>query len=126
MSRKPSPERFGENTIINKVDFSCQHNKFELDEQLDRVFCGLCGEGLSPVWVLKQFMRDENRSIMNINRLRKIEEKTRNKLRCKCEHCEKITGIDRKAHITNRNQVLVNKSHYDTILEKSKKYDQTK
>lgn len=124
MSRKPSPNRFGDRTIIDATSFDCQHNKFELDNQLDRVFCGICGEGLSPTWVLRQFMSKENRSLMNIDRLNKIEADTRDKLRCKCEHCNKITGIDRKSHVTIRGQLLVRETHYKEIKEKSDKFDE--
>ena len=123
MPRKASPDRFGDRTIIDTTSFECQHNKYELDNQLDRVFCGICGEGLSPIWVLEQFMNKESRTIENIRRLEKIEVETRNKLRCKCEHCEKITGIDRQAHVTTRGQLLVSERHYKIIKEKAEKFD---
>ena len=124
MTRKPSPDRFGDRTIIDTTNFNCVHNKFELDAQLDRVFCGICGEGLNPIWVLRQFMSKENRSLMNIDRLNKIENDTRDKLRCKCEHCNKITGIDRKSHVTITGQLLVSERHYKEIKQKADNFDE--
>lgn len=73
----------------------CQHNKYLVDESLNTVECGLCGKELNPMWVLQQFVNSENRAIMNINQLNKIAEKADKKNRCKCEHCKKMTRIQR-------------------------------
>lgn len=73
----------------------CQHNKFILDESLEKVKCGLCGQFLNPMWVLRQLSTKENRYHMRIIELHKIAEKAEAKNSCKCEHCQKMTRIQR-------------------------------
>lgn len=75
--------------------FRCVHNKFIVDETLDHVKCGLCGESLNPVWALGQLSNRESRAIRHIEIMEKIAEKAEKKNRCKCEHCHKMTRIQK-------------------------------
>ncbi|MCP4364465.1 MAG: hypothetical protein GY800_04130 [Planctomycetes bacterium] len=81
--------------IFSRGHSSCQHNKFIVDRELDRVKCGLCGEYLSPIWVLEQMCSREERANMRIVQLNKIAEKAQAKNRCKCESCGKMTRIQK-------------------------------
>ncbi len=81
---------------VIKLQFNhCQHNKFIIDESLDRVKCGICGDYLSPMWVIKYYAKAENRFFHQIHNLQKIVEKAEKKNRCKCEHCSKMTRIQK-------------------------------
>ena len=85
------------NEIILKSvrNYECMHNKFEIDEQLDYIACGICGEHLNPMWVLRQLANKEARFNNQINELLKKAKKAEAKNRCKCEHCKKMTKIQR-------------------------------
>jgi len=74
---------------------NCQHNKFQVDSRHSTVECGLCGEKLNPMWVIEQFCNKEHRLFMQLDFLRKLAKKAEIKNRCKCEHCEKMTRIQK-------------------------------
>lgn len=73
----------------------CQHNKFEVDPTLNYVSCGLCGENLNPMWVLARLCSKESRFNLHLEYLEETVEKADKKNRCKCEHCKKMTQIQR-------------------------------
>ncbi len=81
--------------IIRKTDFGCIHNKYIIDERMEHVECALCGEKLNPMWVLGELCYKEARFNMRIDHLVKVVEKADKKNRCKCEHCSKMTRIQR-------------------------------
>ncbi len=81
--------------IISVRFNKCQHNKFIIDESLDRVKCGICGDYLSPMWVIKYYSLAENRLFNQIHALQTIAEKAEAKNRCKCEKCGQITRIQK-------------------------------
>ena len=82
--------------ILERVHgFKCAHNKFKVDTELDYVECGICGEHLNPMFVLSQLCGREARANKHYDYLVDIAEKTANKLRCKCEHCQRMTKIHR-------------------------------
>lgn len=86
----------GVDNVINlKHDFSCSHNKFVLDEKLNTVECGICGKELNPIWVLKKISHSESRLNRTLDLLIDKIEKCKNKLRCKCQHCKKMTRIEK-------------------------------
>lgn len=87
----------GDDTVLTRARFNrvCMHNRFILDTSLDAVTCGICGEKLNPMWVLENLAIRESRYEIRIRKLQKTEEKTAAKLRCKCEHCGKMTKIYR-------------------------------
>ena len=74
----------------------CQHNKFKCDESLAYVECGICGEKLNPIWVIKQFTYPGNRLESHLEYLKKLISKANAKNRCKCRHCGKMTVIQRE------------------------------
>jgi len=55
----------------------------------------MCGESLNPIWVLSKFSQAENRMHMRIAELGKDAKKAESKNRCKCEHCGKLTKIQK-------------------------------
>jgi len=83
------------NTVIALQHQKCEHNKFVLDDSLSYIKCGICGEHLNPLWVLKQLSNHEARYNRRIIELKKIAEKADNKNKCKCQHCGKMTAIQK-------------------------------
>ena len=83
--------------VLRVADFNqrCVHNKFIVDESLDAVQCGICHQSLNPMWVLKQLCGNEHRAANHLSQLQGLIEETQSKLRCKCEHCGKMTKIHR-------------------------------
>ena len=81
--------------IIERKIFSCQHNKFIYDPSLEYVECGICGERLNAVWVISQLAHREARANVRLKYLEKLCEKADKKNKCKCEHCGKMTNIQR-------------------------------
>lgn len=86
-----SRERIIENVFVSR----CSHSKFKLDTSLDRVYCGICGEGLNPMWVIKQFASTEHRLFERLRYLEREAEKAENKNKYKCERCGKMTAIQK-------------------------------
>lgn len=81
--------------VIKRKWETCSHTKYLVSEKLNYVECGLCGKELNPMWVLAQMCNRENRANMEVDRLKKIAEKADSKNRCKCEHCGKMTRIQK-------------------------------
>lgn len=79
--------------VVTRLGPQCQHNKFILDDQLGYVKCGICGEHLNPMWVIQRFSDSEHRLFKHLKYLKRLVDETKDKTRCKCEHCGKITGI---------------------------------
>lgn len=71
---------------------------FQIDEDCGTVECLACETHLTPMAVLKWYARKEselNVRISNlVDKLKKIEAKKS----CKCEHCGKMTIIDRSLY----------------------------
>ena len=84
-----------EKVFEEKSRFSdrCVHNKFVIDQSLNTVTCGSCGKELNPMWVLSQLCRKEASAWDHLEYLEKQAEKAKDKNRCKCEHCKKMTRI---------------------------------
>jgi len=95
MIRKLNEPEISENVIALKRSFKCAHNKFVVDPELDYVECGICGERLNPIWVICEFANREHRANQRIRALNEIAEKAIQKNRCKCEHCGKMTRIQK-------------------------------
>ncbi|MFA0809537.1 hypothetical protein [Microbulbifer epialgicus] len=89
---------FIDEPVIHKLRIGerCQHNKFLLDESLESVICGICDTPLDPMWVIQQFANAEHRLFMRMKSLEEIARKAEAKNRCKCEHCNKMTRIQRR------------------------------
>ena len=81
------------------IDFkkwpTCRHSNFLVDSSLQEVECGKCGAKLNPMYVIERMANKESMSRNAIEELSAIVEKTKDKLRCKCQHCHKMTRIQR-------------------------------
>ena len=86
------------NNVLKQIEWSkqCRHNRFIVDDTLNEVVCGICGDRLNPMWVLSELCGNEHRAAQRLKTLEDMAEKTKNKIRCKCEHCGKMTKIHRK------------------------------
>ena len=73
----------------------CIHGEFQIDEALNIVECGKCGSPLNPMWVLKRLAQSESQYKMRIERLKQTLVKASKKNRCKCQHCKKMTIIQK-------------------------------
>ncbi len=82
--------------IVRDVSFNCQHNRILYDPELAYVLCGLCKKKLNPIWVISQFANHETHLRVRLRYLKKLCEKAEKKNRCKCEHCGKMTDIQKK------------------------------
>jgi len=89
-------------SLIPKIRGKCYHKTFIVDHTLDVVVCEQCGEKVSPMWVLKSLTESETRAGWRLAELqeaaikdREMIEADRNKTRCKCQHCHKMTRISR-------------------------------
>jgi len=71
----------------------CKHTKFIVDESLNEVECGICGEKLNPIWVISQMANKEHRALIRLDEINKIADKALAKTKCKCQHCHKMTDI---------------------------------
>ena len=80
---------------LSRLRDRCQHNKYIVDPSLNTVECGLCGKALNPMWVLEELATKESRLHGMLDDLKMKINKASSKLRCKCEHCKKMTRIER-------------------------------
>ncbi|EHU8077638.1 TPA: hypothetical protein ACMDRZ_002996 [Vibrio cholerae] len=93
---KPSEDKpIFKETKTYRHSLKCPHGEFKINESTDTVKCGLCGEKLSPMWVLKLLANKNTQLYWQWVDMEKKAEETRNKLRCKCSHCGKMTQIQR-------------------------------
>ena len=83
-------------TTVNRFSGRCKHNKFILDPKLGYVKCEMCDEHLNPMWVIEQYANYEHRLFQQLHRLEKLVELTKDKTKCKCQHCGKMTSIANK------------------------------
>lgn len=77
-------------------DFSvkkCKHRDVTIDQSLYYVKCNICGETIDPVYFLHSIAMEENVLKWKISELKEELEKLKNKTRCKCDHCGKMTRI---------------------------------
>jgi uncharacterized protein (UPF0212 family) len=80
--------------VLNRVhSFKCFHGKFQVNTELGYVECGKCGEHLNPMWVLGQLCRPEEDLRRSLKYYEAMAETAKDKNRCKCEHCGKLTKI---------------------------------
>lgn len=86
-----------ENVLIKANVFAakCTHNKYTLDIRHAFVACGICGEKLNPLWVIEQLCNKESRAVERVKYLTVLADAAKNKNRCKCEFCHKITRIEK-------------------------------
>ena len=71
----------------------CQHKQLIVDDVLDTVECGDCGAKLNPVNMLLRFAREESLWAQRAVELKKLVALHDAKIRCKCQHCGKMTHV---------------------------------
>lgn len=93
IKQPPTDKPIFKETQTYRHRLECQHGDFKINESNDTVACGLCGEVLSPMWVLKQLANKNSQLYWRWQEMQEKVEKTRNKMRCKCQHCGQMTAI---------------------------------
>lgn len=81
---------------VSRFSSRCAHSSFLFDPSFGYVTCAICSKHLDPMWVIGQFCNEEERMNYQLASLEESVKKTKDKLRCKCEHCGKITKIVRE------------------------------
>lgn len=71
----------------------CLHRQMIVDEELASVECKTCGEKLNPVAMLARFAREESLWQRRGEELKKYHAALDAKVRCKCQHCGKMTRV---------------------------------
>ncbi len=84
-----------DSVIRRESRFKCRHGKYIINESLAQVRCGQCDEMLNPIWVLTQFVGNDNSHQRHLKALNNLADKADKKNKCKCQHCNKITVIQR-------------------------------
>lgn len=84
----------------------CEHRQIVVDPLLNEVLCGKCGEKLNPISILARFQDEQNlwwhraqQYNKERNMLNALSQEVAEKARCKCEHCKKMTRIDRRVPV---------------------------
>ncbi len=85
----------GNDTVVQLKTSRCRHNKWYVDETLAEITCGICEQKLNPIWCLIQQAQQERRLKWHLEQLYEKVEKTKDKLRCKCQKCGQMTRIIR-------------------------------
>lgn len=93
-----------------RYPIKCKHGEFIVDDQLDTVECGKCGEKLSPVWVLLQFADKDSDIRRRFATNEALVEEIQKKTKCKCEHCGKLTKIANPQEV---NRAYNHRNRYD-------------
>jgi hypothetical protein len=71
----------------------CKHHPLIVDEELNTVECGDCGEKMNPVAMLLRFAHEESMWKRSLEQMRKLREELKTRQRCKCDHCGMMTNI---------------------------------
>lgn len=101
---------FQEHAVIdidnNLVEFKridskkCQHIRVEIDTKEVELTCKDCGVKVNPVlWIkdsLQYFQRVQNSVNEEREKLKQDKAELENRARTKCQHCNKMTGINLK------------------------------
>jgi len=77
----------------------CFHGEYIVDERLDHVECGKCGEHLNPMYVLKRIAMEESREHEALYNINIALEDAAKKTKWKCGHCGKFSDIRLPARI---------------------------
>lgn len=72
----------------------CFHSKFTVDEDLEIVECGLCGEKVNPYYVIRRLASEESRFVWRYKELSALKTKLEKKTRTKCQHCKQFTRVN--------------------------------
>jgi hypothetical protein len=66
---------------------------YMVDASSAAVTCGHCKQELSPYWVIEELARAEHRYKRLIQDYKRMKGEAEEKLRTKCEHCNKMTKV---------------------------------
>lgn len=71
----------------------CRHNRLQVDDTLEKIFCKDCKEQLNPFFAIKQLM-----SMSDVWKRQKAQadlsvEAAEKKTKTKCQHCGKMTKV---------------------------------
>ncbi len=80
---------------LRRKKAACPHTHIVVDGDLWRIECDDCGETLDPIAFLVRLANDETDAKYRVDMLRRAEERIRGRLRTKCEHCGRMTRIER-------------------------------
>lgn len=72
---------------------ACSHINTEIDEALAEVTCRDCGVKLNPIWVLARMAKTETKWGYERQRIIDMRKALDERVRCKCDHCGKMTNI---------------------------------
>lgn len=67
--------------------------RVQVDPDLAAVECKDCGAKLNPTAVLSRLAQEETRWSMRLEALREENKRLEAKVRCRCQHCGKMTGV---------------------------------
>lgn len=91
------PIKKGGNVItlefVHEHSGPCAHPRLEVDQRKSEVTCLDCGGSLNPMWALHMLATQESRLSYRIDQLAKLSAEIDKRVRCKCDHCGKITRI---------------------------------
>lgn len=77
----------------------CQHDYVEIDDEEWELTCRDCGIKLNPLAILWRYATEETRLHVLLESrktlLKELAEKIEAKNRCKCQHCGKMTKIEK-------------------------------
>lgn len=82
-----------ERVLTEVRSYACRHERFVIDDHLQEVACGDCGEKLNPMYALVQLCRKENRYHELHARYHDELNRLAERSRTKCEHCGQMTRI---------------------------------
>ena len=78
---------------------SCPHTEVRVDETLYYIECANCGQRLNPIGWLIDVAKKGERGLFECEIVQKRKERLLKNIaarnRCKCEHCGKLTKIDK-------------------------------
>ncbi|MBO9377155.1 hypothetical protein GG804_10280 [Sphingomonas histidinilytica] len=94
--RKPAPD---DRVVVRPFEIpkhpGCDHllATYIVNEREADVECGRCGTRLNPMWVLGQLASSDRRMAETREAAKLADEARRERQRCKCQHCGKMTRI---------------------------------
>lgn len=71
------------------------HGPFEIDTDLNFVTCKQCKKELNPMAVLDMIYKQQGRVSWREKELKELSQKVESKNKCKCQHCGKMTKIQK-------------------------------
>lgn len=86
-------EPIAEDKFLTIAYSKCFHGNYIVDEKLLEVECGKCHEKLNPMAVLVHLATKETVWQRNKEYAANASKRLEERMRCKCQHCGKMTRI---------------------------------